>query len=289
MRALAPGGVLSVTIWNKEEPPKSVLQALSRRWRRRRARSTATRWRIRSSSPRPISRPRPCSTSAAASPPTRSRSCASTRTAMSFDEIYSPGFPYDGSQNRPHARTAMSRSSSPRRSQRPAVRATTTAAATDPTAPADPTSRDPTGPDAARRRRAARRQGGRRRAALDRDGAARLARARQRRLARDRQRATSSTPQKLTNDAPYFAGLRENQGPAAGPLRSRPAGAAAGRVGLSADLGDARHRLPDGGGAARHPADLRLALDLLDDAGQGRSPSSISPASAPATSWSRSG
>ena len=26
MRALAPGGVLSVTIWNKEEPPKSVLR-----------------------------------------------------------------------------------------------------------------------------------------------------------------------------------------------------------------------------------------------------------------------
>ena len=26
MRALAPGGVLSVTLWNKEEPPKSVLK-----------------------------------------------------------------------------------------------------------------------------------------------------------------------------------------------------------------------------------------------------------------------
>ena len=26
MRALAPGGVLAVTLWNKEEPPKSVLK-----------------------------------------------------------------------------------------------------------------------------------------------------------------------------------------------------------------------------------------------------------------------
>ena len=79
MRALAPGGVLSVTIWNKEEPPKSVLKLYATMAAAARAVDPAI-WPIRSSSPRPICRPRPCSTSAAASRPKRSRSCASTRT-----------------------------------------------------------------------------------------------------------------------------------------------------------------------------------------------------------------
>ena len=29
MRALRPGGILSVTLWNKEEPPKSILKLYS--------------------------------------------------------------------------------------------------------------------------------------------------------------------------------------------------------------------------------------------------------------------
>ena len=78
MRALAPGGVLSVTLWNKEEPPKSVLK-LMRRWPRRRARSIPRIWRIPSSSPRPTSRRRPCFIRMASLSPDKMRSCAPTR------------------------------------------------------------------------------------------------------------------------------------------------------------------------------------------------------------------
>ena len=122
MRALSDGGVLAVTIWNKEEPPKSVLKlyatmaAASRAHRRRRA------WPIRSSSRRPISRPRRCSTSAADSPRTRSTSFASIpmtcRSTKSIRRAFST------TARRPIARwTAMSRSSSPRRSMGRPLRA----------------------------------------------------------------------------------------------------------------------------------------------------------------------
>ena len=32
MRALKDGGILSVTLWNKEEPPKSVLSSSHHGW-----------------------------------------------------------------------------------------------------------------------------------------------------------------------------------------------------------------------------------------------------------------
>ena len=79
MRALKDGGVLSVTLWNKEEPPKSVLKlyatmaAAARELDPERVSPTASSWR------RAISRPRPCCSSAAALLQPRSRSCARIR------------------------------------------------------------------------------------------------------------------------------------------------------------------------------------------------------------------
>ena len=98
MRALDDGGVLSVTLWNKEEPPKSVLKlyttmaAAARDVDRRPYGGFVLR------QLRPISRPRPCSTSAAASPPDEIDKLRKYTQAMSFDEIYSPGLFYDSSQ-----------------------------------------------------------------------------------------------------------------------------------------------------------------------------------------------
>ena len=97
MRALGPGGVLSVTIWNKEEPPKSVLKLYA----------------TMAAAARAIDGDKMADSFFVAS------SYLSTATvlykrggftadeidklrkhthAMSFDEIYSPGFFYDGSQ-----------------------------------------------------------------------------------------------------------------------------------------------------------------------------------------------
>ncbi len=180
---------------------------------------------------------------------------------MSFDEIYSPGLFYDGSQtdrtldgyvaqfftapvNGPPGSDKAVVGRPDRAADRPGRRS-----------------------DRARRQRAARRQGRRRRAALDRDGPARLAHACQRRLGRDR-RPLRVRHAQADQRRPLFRGLREDQGPAAGAVRSRSARAAAGRMGLPADLGDARHRLRHRRGAARHSAHLGLAIDLLEDAGQ---------------------
>jgi hypothetical protein len=86
MRALKPGGILSVTLWNKEEPPKSVLKLYA-------TMAAAAKdvdggnIAINSMSCRPTSRPRRFSTSATDSRPRRSRSstptpgrCRSTRS-----------------------------------------------------------------------------------------------------------------------------------------------------------------------------------------------------------------
>src|SRR5271163_4496218 len=97
MRALSDGGVLAVTIWNKEEPPKSVLKLYA----------------TMAAASRAIDGPRMADSFFVSS------SYLSTATVlykrggftgeeidqlrkhthdMSFDEIYSPGFFYDGSQ-----------------------------------------------------------------------------------------------------------------------------------------------------------------------------------------------
>ena len=103
MRALKPGGILSVTLWNKEEPPKSVLKLYATMAAA--ARDVAsqdggpTSPRISTSS-RPTSRPRPCSTSAAASRPRRSpsstptpRRCRSTRSTIPASRSTSRSWP----------------------------------------------------------------------------------------------------------------------------------------------------------------------------------------------------
>ena len=87
MRALAPGGVLAITLWNKEEPPKSVLKLYATMAEAANAFDPADRGRLPCSSPRATSRPPPSSTSAAASRRRRSsgsapipRRCRSTRS-----------------------------------------------------------------------------------------------------------------------------------------------------------------------------------------------------------------
>ena len=120
--AEADGGILSVTLWNKEEPPKSVLKLYATMAEAARDVDGGGIAESTSSSPRAISRPRPCSTSAAASRRRRSRSCASTPSAMSFDEIYYPGIEFD----------TADRAADPRRLSRLVLLA---GDAADPTAP----------------------------------------------------------------------------------------------------------------------------------------------------------
>ncbi len=103
MRALAPGGVLAVTLWNKEEPPKSVLKLYA----------------TMAEAARAVDPPHLAESFFVAS------SYLSTATVlyknggftsdeiaklrkhtrnMSFDEIYYPGFVYDVSADRLHPR-----------------------------------------------------------------------------------------------------------------------------------------------------------------------------------------
>ena len=100
MRALKPGGILSVTLWNKEEPPKSVLKLYATMAAAARdvdGGNIADKLLRRR---RPISRPRPCSTSAAASRRRRSRSstptprrCRSTRSTIPASRSTTPTLP----------------------------------------------------------------------------------------------------------------------------------------------------------------------------------------------------
>ena len=70
MRALADGGILSITAWNKEEPPKSILKLYATVAEAAKAFDPPGAAK-RSSRARAISRPRRSCSSAAASPPTR--------------------------------------------------------------------------------------------------------------------------------------------------------------------------------------------------------------------------
>ena len=97
MRALKAGGILSVTLWNKEEPPKSVLKlyatmaAAAREVDGRRHRQRLLR-RVELS----LDRDR-----ALQARRLHAEEIAKLREhtrAMSFDEIYYPGFEYDTSQ-----------------------------------------------------------------------------------------------------------------------------------------------------------------------------------------------
>src|SRR5271166_6393223 len=97
MRALAPGGVLSVTLWNKEEPPKSVLKlyaTMAAAAREVDPSHLANSFFVVSSY---LSTATVLYKNGGFTPVEVQKLRAHTY-AMSFDEIYSPGFVYDPSQ-----------------------------------------------------------------------------------------------------------------------------------------------------------------------------------------------
>ena len=97
MRALAPGGVLSVTLWNKEEPPKSILKlyaTVAAAAREIDPTNLANSFFVVSSY---LSTATVLYKSGGFSPDEIGKLRDHTR-AMSFDEIYSPGLSYDSSQ-----------------------------------------------------------------------------------------------------------------------------------------------------------------------------------------------
>ena len=97
MRALAPGGVLSVTLWNKEEPPKSVLKlyaTMAAAGREVDPAHLANSFFVASSY---LSTATVLYKNGGFTPEEIEKLRAHTRS-MSFDEIYSPGFVYDSSQ-----------------------------------------------------------------------------------------------------------------------------------------------------------------------------------------------
>ena len=152
MRALADGGVLSVTLWNKEEPPKSVLKlyaTMAAAGARRRSRRISP---IRSSSPRPIFRPRRCCYKRGGFTADEIAKLREHTHDMSFDEIYSPGLFYDSTQTDRTLDDYVAQIFSGAAGGPTAPTPTTDAqAGADPTAPADPT-----GPPIRRRRGLAR-------------------------------------------------------------------------------------------------------------------------------------
>jgi spermidine synthase len=97
MRALAPGGVLSVTLWNKEEPPKSVLKlyaTMAAAAREVDPAHLANSFFVASSY---LSTATVLYKNGGFTPQEIDKLRAHSR-AMSFDEIYSPGLSYDPSQ-----------------------------------------------------------------------------------------------------------------------------------------------------------------------------------------------
>jgi hypothetical protein len=98
MRALKPGGVLSVTLWNKEEPPKSVLKlytTMAAAAREADAGDIANRFFVAASY---LSTATVLYKRGGFSADEIAKLREHTR-AMSFDEIYFPGFPYDDAQS----------------------------------------------------------------------------------------------------------------------------------------------------------------------------------------------
>jgi spermidine synthase len=96
MRALAEGGILSVTLWNKEEPPKSVLKLYATMFEAARAfdpASAASSFFVAASylSTTTVLYKRGGFT------PAEVAKLRQHTGAMSFDEIYSPGFSFDES------------------------------------------------------------------------------------------------------------------------------------------------------------------------------------------------
>jgi predicted membrane-bound spermidine synthase len=97
MRALRDGGILAVTLWNKEEPPKSILKlyaTMAAAAREAAAGDIADRFFVAASY---LSTTTVLYKRGGFTADEIGKLRAHTR-AMSFDEIYSPGFPYDPSQ-----------------------------------------------------------------------------------------------------------------------------------------------------------------------------------------------
>ena len=100
MRALAPGGVLSVTLWNKEEPPKSVLKLYATMA----AAAMAVASRTAADSFFVVSSYLSTATvlyKNGGFTPVELETLRKHTRAMSFDEIYSPDFPFDPTQTDP--------------------------------------------------------------------------------------------------------------------------------------------------------------------------------------------
>ncbi len=100
IRALAPGGVLAVTLWNKEEPPKSVLKLYATMAAAARdvdPDHLANSFFVASSY---LSTATVLYKNGGFSPDEIAKLRTHTRD-MSFDEIYSPGFPFDPTQTDP--------------------------------------------------------------------------------------------------------------------------------------------------------------------------------------------
>jgi spermidine synthase len=97
MRALAPGGVLSVTLWNKEEPPKSVLKLYASMAAGAREVDPAHLANSFFVASMYLSTATVLYKNGGFTADDIEKLRAHTH-AMSFDEIYSPGFAYDPSQ-----------------------------------------------------------------------------------------------------------------------------------------------------------------------------------------------
>ena len=94
MRALAPGGILAVTLWNKEEPPKSVLKLYATTWAAAQAFDPATAADALFVASSYLSTATVLYKRGGFAPDEVERLRAYTEE-MSFDEIYSPGYAWD--------------------------------------------------------------------------------------------------------------------------------------------------------------------------------------------------
>ncbi len=248
MRALAPGGVLSVTLWNKEEPPKSVLKLYATMAAAARdvdPGHMANSFFVVSTY---LSTATVLYKNGGFTPDEVAKLRRHTRD-MSFDEIYSPGFAFDPSQTDATLKgyveqifgDAAGGPPSPNGSQGATegsdqeTDAPPSGKADDSVLPATSMGRlawhalmSGTWPDVAAR--------------------------------------YVFNARTLTNDFAVLRGLCEDPRSAEGPRSARTA---ARRVGLSADLGDARGRHSDGDRPARHSRHLGLADHLLAQPRQG--------------------
>ena len=256
MRALKPGGILSVTLWNKEEPPKSVLKlyatmaAAARDVAGEDGRADIAKdFYVVSSY---LSTATVLYKRGGFTPEEIAKLNAHTK-AMSFDEIYYPGLKVDES--------ALAQILQDYRDQ-----FFSQGEAADPTVPSEkePNDKPPPGMTAAAAPAAdaaTEAKDGTPPTALvpaTVHGPAGLALSRQWRLAEGRRRLRLRHPHPDQSPA-VLRRLHQGEGPAE---IHRPARAGAGRVGLSAAVGDPWHRRDFRLHSGAVPADLRLAYNL---------------------------